>query len=211
MDGCHILVGRPWQFDRRVTHDGFKNTYAFHKNGVNITLGPMDVRKEITNYLLSRTEFQREIGQGNELYALVVTEVNDEGSELPSQVIPLIEEYSDVVPTELPPGLPPMRDIQHCIDLVPGAVIPHKAAYRMSPREYEELQRQVVELMEKGFVRESMNPGAVAAGLVRQKDGTRRICCNSRAANTSTVIYRYHTPRLDHLIEPLRGPAVFFK
>ena len=191
MDACHILLGRPWQFDRRVTHDGFRNTYAFQKEGVTVTLGPMDLRKEITNYLLSRAEFQREVEQGNDLFALVVTEVNDVGSELPPQIVSLIEEFSDVTPTDLPPGLPPMRDIQHYIDLVPGAVIPHKAAYRMSPKEYEELQRQVRELMENGFVRESMSPCAVPAFLVHKKDVTWRMCVDSRAVNKITVQYRF--------------------
>ncbi|GKC13635.1 hypothetical protein Tco_1010417, partial [Tanacetum coccineum] len=68
------------------------------------------------------------------------------------------EEFKDVVSEEFPPILPPMRDIQHCIDFVPGAVIPHKAAYRMNPEEHEELQRQVQDLLEKGSIRESLSP-----------------------------------------------------
>jgi Zinc knuckle len=54
MDACHILLGRPWQFDRRTKHDGFNNTYTFHKDGVSIILGPSDLRKETRNHLLSR-------------------------------------------------------------------------------------------------------------------------------------------------------------
>ena len=51
-----------------------------------------------------------------------------------------------------------MREIQHCIDFVPGVSIPHKVAYKMSPKEYEELQRQVDELLSKGLIRESLSP-----------------------------------------------------
>ncbi|CAM8960386.1 unnamed protein product [Rhodiola kirilowii] len=211
MDACHILLGRPWQFDRRTKHDGFKNTYTFQKDGVPITLGPSDLRKEVRNQLLSRLEFQKEMDTESEVFALVITEANSGDSELPSQVMPLVEEFADVAPTELPSGLPPMRDIQHCIDLVPGAVIPHKAAYRMSPKEHEELQRQVRELLERGYVRESMSPCAVPALLVPKKDGTWRMCIDSRAVNKITIKYRFPIPRFDDLIDQLHGAVVFSK
>ena len=134
MDACHILLGRPWQFDRRTKHDGFKNTYTFQKDGVSITLGPSDLRKEARNHLLALPECKKEVEKKVKVFALVDTETNGGGPELPPQVVSLVDEFADVAPTELPSGLPPMRDIQHCIDLVPGSSIPHKAAYRMSPK-----------------------------------------------------------------------------
>ncbi|XP_058006770.1 uncharacterized protein LOC131182138 [Hevea brasiliensis] len=85
------------------------------------------------------------------------------------------QEYEDVFPNELPPGLPPIRGIEHQIDLVPGAQIPNRPAYRTNPKETKELQRQVEELMEKGYVRESMSPCAVPVLLVPKKDGSYRI------------------------------------
>ncbi|KAL9252363.1 hypothetical protein AKJ16_DCAP10859 [Drosera capensis] len=54
-------------------------------------------------------------------------------------VLPLLEEFADVIPDELLAGLPPMRDIQYYIDFVPGASIPNKPAYIMSSKEHEEL------------------------------------------------------------------------
>jgi hypothetical protein len=103
--------------------------------------------------LLSICEVERAL-------TLVVVEKKDP-IEIPLILQPLVEKFPDVVPEELPPGLPPMRDIQHHIDLVPGSILPNKAAYRMNPREHEELQRQVDELITKGLVRESMSPCAV--------------------------------------------------
>ncbi|KAI3425504.1 PUA domain-containing protein [Psidium guajava] len=107
MDACHILLGRPWQFDRKTQHDGFRNTYTFKKDGRTITLGPTDLRKEVKNNLLSRSEFKEEAVRALELFAIVVMEQNSEGLELPLLDWPLREEFADVVPEEMPPRLPP--------------------------------------------------------------------------------------------------------
>jgi hypothetical protein len=214
MDACHILLGRPWQYDKRAFHDGFKNTYSFEKNGTKITLAPLRMlhtpkpSKGEGSNLLSICEVERALTDCGEGYALVVVEKKDP-IEIPLILQPLVEKFPDVVPEELPPGLPPMRDIQHHIDLVPGSILPNKAAYRMNPREHEELQRQVDELITKGLVRESMSPCAVPALLVPKKDGSWRMCIDSRAVNKITVRYRFPIPRLDDLLDQLHGATVF--
>nr|AAX95158.1 retrotransposon protein, putative, Ty3-gypsy sub-class [Oryza sativa Japonica Group]ABA92365.1 retrotransposon protein, putative, Ty3-gypsy subclass [Oryza sativa Japonica Group] len=60
-------------------------------------------------------------------------------------------EYEDVFPAEIPPGLPPMRGIEHQIDLIPGASLPNRAAYRTNPDETKEIQRQVQDLLDRGL------------------------------------------------------------
>ena len=145
MDACHLLLGRPWQYDRRIVHDGFKNTYSFEKDGAKIILGPAkmeDISKPsrgVGGNLLSKSEFLGEMREQNETYILVVLEANKDNLEVPHLLQTLFHDFQDVIADTIPAGLPPMRSIQHCIDFAPGAVILNKAAYRMNPKEFEEL------------------------------------------------------------------------
>ncbi|XP_077249203.1 uncharacterized protein LOC143888652 [Tasmannia lanceolata] len=144
MDACHLLLGRPWQYDHAIVHDGKKNTYSFIFNGVKTILSqsrsiePKPKPRESINLLMSST-FTSAVEESGIVYALM-NKMGEESRDIPELVRPLIEEFSDDFPDDLPCELPPMRDIQHCIDLIPGASLPNRAHYRMSPTEYEELQ-----------------------------------------------------------------------
>src|SRR5438105_9562876 len=109
-------------------------------------------------------------------YALISTDalflLADATSSMPPAITNLLQEYEDVFPAEIPLGLPPMRGIEHQIDLIPGALVPNRATYRTNPEETQEIQRQVQELLDKGYVHESHSPCSVPVLLVPKKDGS---------------------------------------
>uniref|UniRef100_A0A6M2EPL8 Reverse transcriptase domain-containing protein n=1 Tax=Populus davidiana TaxID=266767 RepID=A0A6M2EPL8_9ROSI len=125
--------------------------------------------------------------------------------------VSLMQEFDDVFPEDIANGLPPLRGIEHQIDFVPGASIPNRPAYRSNPEETKELQRQVDELMMKGYIRESMSPCAVSVLLVPKKDGTWRMCVDCRDVNNITAKYRHLIPRLDDMLDELHGSCIFSK
>ncbi|KAJ0041227.1 hypothetical protein Pint_27117 [Pistacia integerrima] len=101
---------------------------------------------------IMRSGLKKACREINQVCLLLLCEENEVSSlALPEEVKHLLQEFSDVVSDEIPHGLPPTRDIQHAIDFIPGSVIPNKPAYRVNPKEHEELQRQFQRKMRLGI------------------------------------------------------------
>ncbi|KAF8083326.1 hypothetical protein N665_0781s0004 [Sinapis alba] len=165
MRSSHVLLGRPWQSDRKVTHNGYTNKHSFEYNGRKVTplhLTPGEIYQDQLQLKLKNDQAKGK-SAANSLYinysevskllnsdstilmfvykeSLVSTNVSQ---ELSSGMTKLLQDYSDVFPEDIPQGLPPIRGIEHQIDFVPGSALPNKPAYRTNPVETKELQKQV--------------------------------------------------------------------
>ena len=135
----------------------------------------------------------------------------DSGSWVPEEIVELLNEYKDIDAEDIPNGLPPVRSISHCMDLIPGSSLPNKAPYRLTLIENEKINRQVHELLQKGLIRESLSPCFVPIVLAPKKNGEWRMCTNSRAINKITVKYRFPMPRMDDIMDCLSGEKYFTK
>ena len=106
--------------------------------------------------------------------------------EVKVEDIHVVSEYADVFPEDLP-GIPPEREVDFTIELVPGAAPVSRAPYRMSPAELKELKEQLMELLGKGFIRPSTSPWGAPVLFVKKKDGSMRLCIDYRQLNQLTI------------------------
>ncbi|GKA87700.1 putative reverse transcriptase domain-containing protein [Tanacetum coccineum] len=124
--------------------------------------------------------------------------------------IPVVRDYTDVFPKDLS-GLPPQRQVEFCIDLIPGVTSIAKSPYRLAPSEMQELSEKIQELQDKGFIRTSHSPWGASVLFVKKKDSSLRMCIDYRELNKLTVKNRYLLPRIDELFDQLQGVRYFSK
>jgi hypothetical protein len=124
--------------------------------------------------------------------------------------VPVVCEYEDVFPEDLP-GLPPNRDVEFVINLVPGTAPIAQSLYRMVEVELKLLKAELDSLLEKGLIRPSASPWGSLALFGPKKDGTQRLCVYYRALNAVTIKNKYPLPRIDDLMDQLRQAKYFSK
>ena len=159
--------------------------------------------------IISDLEAARLLNGGCEGYlGCEVVEIKEQRPKL--EDIPVVNEFPEVFPEELP-GLPPDREIEFKIDLIPRTAPISKAPYRMAPSELNELKSQLQELLDKGYIRPSHSPWGAPILFVKKKDGSMRMCINYRELNKVTIKNKYPLPRIDDLFDQLQGASIFLK
>ena len=125
------------------------------------------------------------------------------------QMDKVMEEYRDIFTS--PTGVPLHCQVKLPIDLNIGVSLPNGPIYRRSILENDEIKRQIQELLQKGHIRPSSSPCGSPIVLVQKKDGTWRLCIDYQVLNKITVWNRYPIPRIDDLLDQLKGEKYFSK
>ncbi|KAK1645131.1 hypothetical protein QYE76_062936 [Lolium multiflorum] len=173
------------------------------ENGAVINCGDktLSLRNSIGGQIVFQGDKYTQLEIGLELNSLKEVRIED---------IPVVNEFQDVFPKELP-GMPPDREIEFTIDLIPGTAPIAQPRYKMGPKELVELKAQIDELEQKGFIQESVSPWGTPVIFVDKRDGGKRMCGDYRNLNNVTIKNKYPLPRIQDLFDQVQGAGVFSK
>ena len=202
-----VVLGMDWLSRHRATIDCYKKEVKLNR------LGKMEVkfrglRKELSSCMISAMTTQKMLRKGCQDYLAYVVEIGKEGTILDE--IPVVREFPDVFLDDIA-GLPPEREVEFTIDLIPRTEPISIPPYKMAPAELRELKAQLEELLSKGFIRPSISPWGAQVLFVKKKDGSLRLCIDYRQLNRVTIHNQYPLPRIDELIDQLQGSQVYSK
>ena len=174
-----IILGMDWLTKHHAIVNCFTKEVEFDvPNQARIVF--LGERKIMSTCLISAIKACKMIQKGCEAYLAHVIDTRKTEAKL--EDIPVVNEFQDVFPVELP-GLPPDRDVEFTIELLPGTTPISVTPYIMAPTELRELKTQLQELLEKGYIRSSISPWGASVLFVKKKDGTLRLCIDYRQLN----------------------------
>ncbi|GJX08385.1 putative reverse transcriptase domain-containing protein [Tanacetum coccineum] len=208
-----VIIGMDWMSEQHakvVCHK--KYIRVPYGNDVLIIQGKRSgVRNESRLEVISSIRTQRYIEKGCRVFLIQVTK--KEEVEIPEKRIedvPVIRDFPEVFPENLS-ELPPIRQVEFHIELIPGGAPVARAPYRLAPAEMKELAEQLKELYDKGFIRPSSSPWGAPILFFKKKDGSFWMCIDYCELNKHTVKNRYPLPRIDDLIDQLQGSNIYSK
>ena len=202
-----IVLGRDWLSKHRATLDCYKKEVRLvrlEEPGV-IFRG---IRRDIAPSLINAMTASKMLWKGCQGYLAFIIDRRQEGTRL--EDIPIVKEFPDVFLDDIS-GLPPDREVEFTIDLIPGTEPISIPPYRMSPAELREFKAQLEELLSKGFIRPSISPWGAPVLFVKKKGGSLRLCIDYRKLNRVTICNQYPLPRIDELFDQLQGSRVYSK
>ncbi|WZY70984.1 hypothetical protein YC2023_003224 [Brassica napus] len=204
-----VILGMDWLGKYRATLD-------CHKGRVQLETGLRPIQYQCLcpaqeKVVVSAVRAIRMLEQGCQSFLATIT-TTEPGSSVCLKDLAedsLVSKFRDVF--QVPQGVPPDRSDPFMIELEPGTAPLSKSPYRMAPAEMAELKKQLEELLDKGFIRPSSSPWGAPVLFVRKKDGSMRLCIDYRGLNRVTVKNKYPLPRIDELLDQLKGAKWFSK
>eukprot|EP00253_Pinus_taeda_P019019 PITA_19019 len=204
-----ILIGMDW-LEKHWSLVDCKTKIIYYRDQQGNSKEMQGIRRPVQVRPITANQLVKCVRKGCQVYAIQVGYADSKDKTSSLNNIPVIQEFEDVFLEEIP-GLPPRRDIDFTIELVPGAALVSRAPYRMSVPELTELKMQLQELLEKNYVRPSVSPWGAPVLFVKKKDGTLRMCIDYRQLNKLTIKNKYPLPRIDELFDQVKGATMFSK
>ncbi|KAJ9547556.1 hypothetical protein OSB04_020099 [Centaurea solstitialis] len=209
MNGVDVVVGVYWMFENQATVDVAEQLVRTqNSSGGELVVYGKGRKRQPSFCTIAKVRKYLQQGCAGYLAYAVVDQAK--GKKLSIANVLMVSEFPDVFLEELP-GIPPDRQVEFRIDLVPGSAPVARTPYHLAPPELQELSSQLQELSEKGFIRPSSSPWGAPILFVKKKDGTHRMCIDYRELNKATIKNRYPLPRIDDLFDQLQGTAWFSK
>ncbi|XP_028794242.1 uncharacterized protein LOC114749870 [Neltuma alba] len=210
MDDYPIVLGMEFMDKVKAVPIPFANTMCILEEG-NPRLVPLERETQLREKQISAMQLSKGIKKKQPTYLVALEEeaVASPTKNLPRCIEHVLEEFKDMMPPELPKRLPPKREVDHKIELVPGATPPAAVPYRLAPSELEELRRQLKELVDMGYIRPSKAPYGAPVLFQKKHDGSLRLCIDYQALNKITVKNKYPIPLIADLFDQL-GQARWF-
>ncbi|GKB52444.1 putative reverse transcriptase domain-containing protein [Tanacetum coccineum] len=208
-----VIVGMDWMAEHRAEVVCYEKYIRVpYGNDMLIVQGERSgVKNESRLEVISSIRTQGYIDKGCQVFLVQMMKKEEtEASEKRIEDVPVVRDFPEVFPEDLP-GLPPTRQVEFHIELIPGAAPVARAPYRLAPAEMKELAEQLKELSDKGFIRPSSSPWGAPILFVKKKDGSFRMCIDYRELNKLTVKNRYPLPRIDDLFDQLQGSSIYSK
>eukprot|EP00253_Pinus_taeda_P008047 PITA_08047 len=204
-----ILIGMDW-LEKHWSLVDCKTKIIYYRDQQGNRKEMQGIKQPVQVRPITANQLTKCIRKGCQVYAIQVGYADSKDKSASLNSIPIIQEFTDVFPEEIP-GLPPRRNIDFTIELVPGAAPVSRAPYRMSIPELTELKMQLQELLDKEYIRPSVSPWGAPVLFVKKKDGTLRMCIDYRQLNKLTIKNKYPLPRIDELFDQVKGATVFSK
>eukprot|EP00253_Pinus_taeda_P002210 PITA_02210 len=204
-----ILIGMDW-LDKHWSLVNCKTKTIYYKDDGGEQQELQGIKHPVQIRPITATQLAKCIRKKCQIYAIQVGYANQKDKTAMLDNIPVVQDFADVFPEEVP-GLPPKRDVDFTIELIPGAAPVSRAPYRMSVPELTELKMQLQELLDKNCIRPSVSPWGAPVLFVKKKDGTFWMCIDYRQLNKLTIKNKYPFARIDELFDQVKGATVFSK
>ena len=196
-----VVLDMDWLSLHRAILDYYKKKVKLHRPE-KLEVKFRGIRRELSSSMISAMAAQRMLHKGCHGYLAYVVETGKEGTMVDEILV--VREFPDVFLDDIA-GLPPDREIEFTIDLIPGTKPISIPPYRMDSVELRELKAQLEELLSKGFIRLSISPWGAPVLFVKKKDGSLRLCIDYRQLKRVTIRKQYPLPRIDELFDQLQG------